>query len=186
MTLQRRKKKKCVLCIVRHPGPHSQLFIAVNCYNSSILLLIISSLWLCLIYKLNLTTCIFAWKIPWTEEPGRLQSTELQRVRHDWVTHTHTHTHRGMCVQGKTQSILGPVLSKASTGGLGHIPGKWSISCPASEQGRHSHQWLVTLGEGEERLRSSSQQTAATPYGEPWGSSGCENTGPWPDGWDAY
>ena len=26
---------------------------------------------------------ILAWKIPWTEEPGRLQSTELQRVRHD-------------------------------------------------------------------------------------------------------
>ena len=24
-----------------------------------------------------------AWKIPWTEEPGRLQSKELQRVRHD-------------------------------------------------------------------------------------------------------
>ena len=26
---------------------------------------------------------IFAWKIPWTEEPGRLQSTGLQRVGHD-------------------------------------------------------------------------------------------------------
>ena len=24
-----------------------------------------------------------AWKIPWTEEPGRLQSTELQRVGHN-------------------------------------------------------------------------------------------------------
>ena len=24
-----------------------------------------------------------AWKIPWTEEPGRLQSMGLQRVRHD-------------------------------------------------------------------------------------------------------
>ena len=24
-----------------------------------------------------------AWKIPQTEEPGRLQSMELQRVRHD-------------------------------------------------------------------------------------------------------
>ena len=24
-----------------------------------------------------------AWKIPWTEEPGRLQSMELQRVVHD-------------------------------------------------------------------------------------------------------
>ena len=29
---------------------------------------------------------VLAWKIPWTEEPGRLQSTVLQRVGHDWVT----------------------------------------------------------------------------------------------------
>ena len=28
---------------------------------------------------------ILAWKIPWTEEPGELQSTESQRVRHDLV-----------------------------------------------------------------------------------------------------
>ena len=27
-----------------------------------------------------------AWKIPWMEEPGRLQSMGLQRVRHDWAT----------------------------------------------------------------------------------------------------
>ena len=27
-----------------------------------------------------------AWKIPWMEEPGRLQSMGLLRVRHDWVT----------------------------------------------------------------------------------------------------
>jgi len=27
-----------------------------------------------------------AWKIPWTEEPGRLQSMGLLRVRHDWST----------------------------------------------------------------------------------------------------
>ena len=26
---------------------------------------------------------ILAWKIPWTEEAGKLQSMELQRVRHD-------------------------------------------------------------------------------------------------------
>ena len=24
-----------------------------------------------------------AWRIPWTEEPGRLQSIQLQKVRHD-------------------------------------------------------------------------------------------------------
>ena len=26
---------------------------------------------------------ILAWRTPWTEEPGGLQSMELQRVRHD-------------------------------------------------------------------------------------------------------
>ena len=29
---------------------------------------------------------ILAWKIPWTEEPGRLQSMGSQRVGHDWTT----------------------------------------------------------------------------------------------------
>ena len=27
-----------------------------------------------------------AWKIPWTEDPGGLQSMGLLRVRHDWAT----------------------------------------------------------------------------------------------------
>ena len=26
---------------------------------------------------------ILAWRVPWTEEPGGLQSMELQRVRYD-------------------------------------------------------------------------------------------------------
>ena len=26
---------------------------------------------------------IFAWKIPWTEQPGGLQSVGLQRIRHN-------------------------------------------------------------------------------------------------------
>ena len=35
-----------------------------------------------------------AWKIPWTEDTGRLQSMESQRVRHDWVTsHSFTFIH---------------------------------------------------------------------------------------------
>ena len=33
--------------------------------------------------KRRRTPVFLAWKIPWTEEPGRLQSTELQRVEHD-------------------------------------------------------------------------------------------------------
>ena len=31
---------------------------------------------------------ILAWRILWTEEPGRLQSMGSQRVRLDWVTNT--------------------------------------------------------------------------------------------------
>ena len=29
---------------------------------------------------------ILVWRVPWTEEPGRLQSMGLKRVGHDWVT----------------------------------------------------------------------------------------------------
>ena len=32
---------------------------------------------------------ILAWRIPWTEEPGRLQSTGSQRVGHDRATNTY-------------------------------------------------------------------------------------------------
>ena len=31
---------------------------------------------------------ILAWRIPWTEEPGGLQSMGWQKVGHDWVTYT--------------------------------------------------------------------------------------------------
>ena len=35
-----------------------------------------------------------AWKIAWTEEPGRLQSKRSQRVGHDWATSLSFATHR--------------------------------------------------------------------------------------------
>ena len=31
---------------------------------------------------------ILAWEIPWTEEPGGLQSTGSQGVGHNWAQHT--------------------------------------------------------------------------------------------------
>ena len=34
-----------------------------------------------------------AWKIPWMEEPGRLQSMGLLRVRHDLMTSHNFHFH---------------------------------------------------------------------------------------------
>ena len=50
---------------------------------------------------------ILAWRIPWTEEPGRLQSMGSQRVRHDWATKQQQHS-------GTSLSL--PVTSGASAG----------------------------------------------------------------------
>ena len=40
---------------------------------------------------------ILAWRIPWTEEPGWLQSVGLQRVGHDWTINTHTVLFQLLC-----------------------------------------------------------------------------------------
>ena len=36
---------------------------------------------------------ILAWRIPWTEKPGRLQSMRSPTVGHNWSNSAHTHTH---------------------------------------------------------------------------------------------
>ena len=41
--------------------------------------------------KMVTHSSILACRIPWTEEPGGLQSKGSQRVGHDWVTNTHTY-----------------------------------------------------------------------------------------------
>ena len=53
------------------------------------------------------TPIILAWKIPWTEEPGRLQSVGSQRVGCDLVTeHAHTHTHTHTHTQWKSSGVM--------------------------------------------------------------------------------
>ena len=47
----------------------------------------------------SLTPVFLPGKIPWTEEPSRLQSTGLQRVRPDWATE-HTYTFIYLAVLG--------------------------------------------------------------------------------------
>ena len=59
---------------------------------------------------------ILAWKIPWTEEPGRLQSMGWQRVRQDLATNTHTH------------NLNSPARHQTHTLCIGrHNPHLWSI-----------------------------------------------------------
>ena len=47
-----------------------------------------------LLYEEGMAThsSILAWRIPWTEKPGRLQSMGSKRVRHNSVT-THARKH---------------------------------------------------------------------------------------------
>ena len=40
--------------------------------------------------EMAIHSSILAWRIPWTEEPGGLQSRGSQRVRHDLATKRHT------------------------------------------------------------------------------------------------
>ena len=60
-----------------------------------------------------------AWKIPWTEEPGRLQSMGLQRVRHDWATSLSLFTF--MHWRGKWQPT--PVFLPGESQGRGSLVG---------------------------------------------------------------
>ena len=41
---------------------------------------------------------ILAWRIPWTEESGGLQSTGLQRVGHDWSDFAYMHAFTNLIV----------------------------------------------------------------------------------------
>ena len=52
-----------------------------------LLLITISPLWE---KEMATHSSTLAWRIPWREEPGGLQSTGSQRVGHDWTT-SHTH-----------------------------------------------------------------------------------------------
>ena len=52
--------------------------------------------------KMATHSSILAWRIPWTEEPGGLQSTGSQWVGHDWATSLHF-TSLGLCLATSRQ-----------------------------------------------------------------------------------
>ena len=61
-----------------------------------------------------------AWRISWTEEPGRLESTGSQRVRHDWATSLLISLSGGAEVKASACNVgdLGSIT------GLGRSPGE--------------------------------------------------------------
>ena len=51
------------------------------------------------------THSIHAWRIPWTEEPGGLQSIDSQRVGHDWPTEHVVSSSDNMYLMGKSKFL---------------------------------------------------------------------------------
>ena len=62
---------------------------------------------------------ILAWRIPWTEEPGGLQSTVSQRVRHYQMTNTSSLTSSVTGSPTWWQRFLGPAIRAVSELGAG-------------------------------------------------------------------
>ena len=52
--------------------------------------------------RMAIQSSILAWRIPWTGDPGRLQSVRLQRVKHNWATKTQTYLQNSSRLISKT------------------------------------------------------------------------------------
>ena len=66
---------------------------------------------------------ILAWKISWTEEPGRLKSMESQTVRHKWATNTLTFTFLGGSEIKNPSANAGIARDSGLIPGSGRSPG---------------------------------------------------------------
>ena len=71
---------------------------------------------------------ILAWSIRWTEEPGGLQSTGLQRVEHGWAHRHHHHAPCSLAFSTLLETPVDTVAQSHRTTRLGHShkPGQGS------------------------------------------------------------
>ena len=94
-----------------------------------------------------------AWKIPWTEEPGWLQTMGSRRVGHDW----------------STSLSLFPFM---------HWRRKWQptpVFLPGESQGRGAW-WAAVYGVAQSRTWLKRLSSSSTRMGFPGGTSGKEPT----------
>ena len=83
-----------------------------------------------------------AWKIPWTEEPGRLQSMGSLRVGHDWATSLSLFTYMHWRRKWQPTPVFLP----------GESQGRWSlVGC---------HLW----GHTESNMTKATQQQQHQPF----------------------
>ena len=93
---------------------------------------------------------ILAWRIPWTEESGGLQSVESQRVGHDRVTITHWWSillgSRATTLHLPAQVIRSPTALCTGSSHTGYrSQGGQKQPCPSNTGDLCSDHWLLFL-----------------------------------------
>ena len=72
------------VCYASPPPPcHPLLCISGGNHNKNL-----ANLYNSMEKEMTTHSSVLAWRIPWTEEPARLQPMGSQRVRHNWATNT--------------------------------------------------------------------------------------------------
>ena len=113
---------------------------------------------------------ILAWRVPWTEEPGGLQSVRSQTVRHNWATNNFTFIRSDIFQVVKWQKINSEQLKKKgkkklwATGSssnilirhLGRSPGgghgnPQQYSCLENPNGQRGAWWATVHGVAKSR-----------------------------------
>ena len=89
---------------------------------------------------------ILAWRIPWTEEPGRLQSMGSQRAIHNWTTNMHTlpHLQKGFLISLSLPFSVECPLPGALLASHGQVLAclpMWACLCTVSWRDWH-HAWV--------------------------------------------
>ena len=89
-----------------------------------------------------------AWRIPWTEEPGRLQSMRSLRVGHDWATSLSLFT----LMHWKRKWQPTPVFLPGESQGRGSLVGYSPWDCEESDttERLHFHFSLSCIGKGND------------------------------------
>ena len=92
-----------------------------------------------------------AWKIPWTEEPGRLQSMGSLRVGHDWVTSLSLFTFM-------------------------HWRRKWQPT-PVFLPGESHRRWAAVYGVAQSRTQLKQLSSSSRGMGWEWGGKDIQDRG---------
>ena len=132
--------------------------------------------------EMAIYSSILAWKVPWTEEPDRLQSMGSQRVGHDWVTSLSLsvkewerfRSARWQCSPAPHLGLKGPGSRPYQSFSEG--PGR---SCDLCSWNPVSFLRPYRAGLGEEMPSPASSPTLQFPSWFPTGQMQLEATGQW-------